>query len=177
MNAAKNREDSHMKATLPPECSKDCRAPVVRPRRRGAVGLVLSLLLPGLLCLDTAAAEPLRWSVTPYVWGTETKVDFTADGTPIGGGTITFSDLLDTTDASFQVHVEAGRGRFSGFIDLTYLDTSDDLGIGGGAVIETDSEQTIVDLAVAFWPGGEEKGLSFFGGGGTPAWTTHTNSS
>ncbi len=165
-----------MKATLPPECSRDCRAPVVRPRRRGAFGLVLSLLLPGLLCLETAAAEPLSWSVTPYFWATETKVDLTADGTPIGGGTVTFSDLLDTTDASFQVHVEAGRGRFSGFMDLTYLDTSDDFETGD-LRIETDSEQSVVDLAVAFWPGGEEKGLSFFGGGGTPAWTTHTNSS
>ena len=125
--------------------------------------LVLSLLLPGLLCLDTTAAEPLRWSVTPYVWGTETTVDFTADGTPIGGGTVTFSDLLDVTDAAFQIHVEAGRGRFSGFMDLTYLDTSDDFETGD-LRIETDSEQSVVDLAVAFWPGGEEKGLSFFGG-------------
>ena len=142
-NAENNREGSHMKATF---------------------GLILSLLLPGLLCLDTAAAEPLRWSVTPYVWATDTTVDFTADGTPIGGAKVTFSDLVDQTDTSFQIHVEAGRGRFSGFTDLTYLDTSDGLDVGGGVRIETDSEQVIMDLALAFWPGGEEKGLSFIGG-------------
>lgn len=163
VDAENNREDSHMKATLPPECSKDSRAPVVRPRRREALGLILSLLLPGLLCLDAAAAEPLRWSVTPYLWATETQVDLTADGTPLGGARVTFSDLLDVIDESFQIHVETGRGRFSGFADLTYLTTSDDIGIGS-LLIETDSEQWNVDLAVAFWPGGEEKGLSFFGG-------------
>ena len=166
-----------MKAKLPPECSKDCLPPVVRPRRRGAFGLILSLFLTSLLCLDTVAAEPLRWSVSPYVWATDTTADFTADGTPLGGGKVTFSDLLDQTDASFQIHVEAGRGRFSGFTDLTYLDTSDGFDAGGDVRIETDSEQVIMDMAVAFWPGGEEKGLSFIGGGGTPAWTTSTNPS
>ena len=145
----------------------------VRPpqRPRGSLYLlrsaVLTLLLFGLPtgfgAVTARAAESLKWSVTPYIWATETTVDLTADGTPLGGDTITFSDLLDVTDASFQIHVEAGRDRWSGFIDLTYLDTFDEDNTGG-VRIETDSEQWLVDLAVAFWPGGEEKGLSFYGG-------------
>ncbi len=128
---------------------------------------VLALLLVGLPtgfgAVTAWAAESLKWSVTPYIWATETTVDLTANGTPLGGGTVTFSDLMDATDASFQIHVEAGRSRWSGFIDLTYLDTSDDDDFGP-VRIETDSEQLLVDLAVAFWPGGEAKGLSFYGG-------------
>ena len=94
MECQQETEDQPYESHAAPECSKNCRAPVVRPRRRGAFGLILNLLLPGLLRLDTAAAEPLRWSVTPYLWATDTTVDLTADGTPIGGGKVTFSDLL-----------------------------------------------------------------------------------
>ena len=122
---------------------------------------VLALLLIGLStafgAVTARAAEPLKWSVTPYIWATETTVDFTADGTPLGGATVSFDDLVDATDASFQIHVEAGRGSWSGFIDFTYLDTSDDE-TTPAVRIDTDSEQLLVDLAVAFWPGGEEKG-------------------
>ncbi len=107
----------------------------------------------------------INWSFTPYLWATETKFDLTANGTPIGGGTVTFSDLVDTTDASLQVFVEGGRegGNWSAFIDLTYLDTSDEVDVVA-VRIETDSEQLIIDAAIAYWPQGEAGGLNLFGG-------------
>ncbi len=147
------------KSVRPPQCPRDS----LYLLRSAVLALLLVGLPTGFGAVTARAAEPLKWSVTPYIWATETTVDLTADGTPIGGGTVTFSDLMDATDASFQIHVEAGRSRWSGFIDFTYLDTFDDEDFGG-VKIETDSEQWLIDLAVAFWPGGEEKGLSFYGG-------------
>ena len=76
---------------------------------------------------ETRSAGKLLWSVTPYIWATDTKYDLTAEGTPIDAGKTTFDDLVDTTDSSFQVVVESGMedGHFSAFVDITYLDTSD----------------------------------------------------
>ena len=125
----------------------------------GIVGLAMAT--------PTMAEEKgaINWSITPYVWATETTVDLTADGTPIGGGKVSFSDLVDTTDAAFQIHVEGGRsgGNWSAFVDATFLDTSDS--IASPAVqIDTDSEQWFVDTAIAYWPQGEAGGLNVFGG-------------
>jgi|GEM_PF-806063 len=122
----------------------------------------------GLAMLGPAAAKEegaINWSITPYVWATDTKVDLTADGTPIGSGRVSFSDLVDTTDTAFQIHVEGGRngGNWSAFIDVTYLDTSDSFA-GPGLRIDTDSEQRFVDAAIAYWPQGESGGLNVFGG-------------
>jgi len=73
---------------------------------------------------------------------------------------------MDTTDSSFQIVTEAGRdgGNWSAFIDLTYLDTSDDYD-GTYFRVDTDSEQWLVDAAIAWWPDGESGGLSLFAGG------------
>ena len=109
------------------------------------------------------------WSITPYIWATDTQLDLTADGTPAGGLDISFSDLMDTTDASFQIFAEAGlaEGNWSAFVDMTYLDTSDDWtsNIQGQDVdIASDSEQWFIDAAVAYWPMGQEGGVNVFGG-------------
>lgn len=126
------------------------------------------------LCLLALAAVPpwsatalaqdnVHWSITPYLWASDTSVDLTFRDTNIGSGDIAFNDLLDTLDAAFMVHVEAGRGNWSAFGDFTYLETSDtterDL-----TTIDTDSQQTIVDAAVAWWPAGSDGSLNLFGG-------------
>ncbi len=142
---------------------------IIRPPKSWAPAFLGAGAL--IVALPAAAAETGRflWSVTPYIWAADTSYDLTADGAPIGGGNISFSDLLDVTDASFQIAVETGRdgGQWSGFVDLTYLDTSDDLtvNVGGTDVrIDTDSEQWFIDAALAWWPGGEADGLNLFGG-------------
>ncbi|TDJ71736.1 MAG: hypothetical protein E2O38_06905, partial [Proteobacteria bacterium] len=59
----------------------------------------ISAALCGVLALAIAAPVAatgdgaINWSITPYLWATETTVDLTADGTPIGGGKVSFSDL------------------------------------------------------------------------------------
>ncbi len=131
----------------------------------------ISTAICGILGLAIAAPVAasgdgaIDWSITPYLWATETKVDLTADGTPIGGGKVSFSDLQDTTDASFQIFAEGGRseGKWSAFIDLTYLDTSDSFA-DPALRIEIDSEQWYIDAAIAYWPQGQAGGLNLFGG-------------
>ncbi len=126
---------------------------------------ILCLLTLFLGVPASAATGGTGWSITPYVWATETKVDLKADGTPIGGDTVSFKDLLDVTEESFQIIVEGGRsdGNWSAFVDLTYLETSDKSS-AGAVQIKTDSEQWFVDAAMAYWPNGEASGLNLFGG-------------
>jgi hypothetical protein len=110
------------------------------------------------------AGNGLIWSVTPYIWASDTKYDLKVGDTPIGGE-VTFDDLLDTTDSSFQFVSEAGRegGNWSAFVDLTYLKTSDDYR-GQILFVDSKSEQWFLDAAVAWWPRGEQGGLSLYGG-------------
>lgn len=111
----------------------------------------------------TLADEPLQWSVTPYLWASQTNVDLEFRGDPVGGDTISFKDLLDQTDAAVMLHVEAGRGNWSVFGDLTWLKTSDtrDRMI---LAVDVDSKTTVLDAGMAWWPGGVGSSLSLIGG-------------
>jgi len=146
-----------------------CKLPATNTHFLLSATAVTCLSLLGFSQAYAAGSEKLNWSVTPYIWATDTNVDLSANGAPVGGGNISFSDLMDATDASFQIAVEAGfdESNWSAFIDLTYLDTSDDFdtNVGGADIrIDTDSEQWYVDAAVAYWPMGVAGGLNFFGG-------------
>ena len=103
------------------------------------------------------------WSITPYLWATETKVDLTFRDTDIGAGEISFSDLLDVLDAAFMIHVEGGRGNWTAFGDLTYLKTSDS-SERTVFVVDSNSEQLFLDAAVAWWPGGAGSNFNLYGG-------------
>lgn len=112
---------------------------------------------------NAQSSEPIYWSVTPYVWATDTSVDLTFRDTNIGAGDISFSDLLDVLDTAVMVHVERGRGNWSVFGDFTYFkasDTSERTLI----TVDTDNKQIFLDAAVAFWPGGVGSQFSLFGG-------------
>ncbi len=137
--------------------------------RKGLSGRLLPLLIAlGSFALLAATAnaqtgDATHWSVTPYLWATDTSVNLTFRDTNIGAGDISFGDLLDVLDAAFMVHVEGGGGNWSAFGDFTYLKTSDTT---EGALITTDAdnEQIFLDAAVAFWPGGVGSQLNLFGG-------------
>jgi hypothetical protein len=108
----------------------------------------ITTLILGFLGFITAASAQQNnqptWSVTPYLWGSQTKVDLTFRDSNIADGEISFSDLLDV-------------------LDLTYLKTSDtnerDI-----FTIDSKSEQTFLDAAIAYWPAGFGSHLSIFGG-------------
>ena len=112
----------------------------------------------------TSAAEnsALSWSVTPYIWAPSTTVDLGYQDTNIGGQ-IDFKDILDKIDMAFMVHAEGGKGQWSGFADLTYMDASD---TDERALLSVDvrSKQVMLDTALAWWPAGVGTSLNVFGG-------------
>lgn len=126
-----------------------------------AFGATLLLLSTPILAQDTTSPT---WSITPYFWASDTSLDLTVQDTEINGGVeIPFSDLLDVLDTAFQIHVEGGKGKLSVFADLTFLETSDTI---ERPVLEiaTNSKQTFIDAALAYWPGGVGSQLNIYGG-------------
>lgn len=119
-----------------------------------------AISLAGLVIPGSVLAEgEWIWSVSPYIWYTDTDISLEADGSEIGAGTITADDLFNSLDIGGQIVVEAGRegSHWSGLIDVTYLKISDeerlDLQGLGQLELDTESEQLVFDAAVAFWPG------------------------
>jgi hypothetical protein len=108
-------------------------------------------------------ADGFGWSITPYLWATETSVDLTLRDANIGAGELSFRDLLDVLDAAFMIHVEGGRGNWTAFGDLTYLKTSDSTE-RTALVVDTNSKQLFLDGAVAWWPRGVGSNFSLYGG-------------
>lgn len=107
--------------------------------------------------------DAIQWSVTPYLWATNTTVDLTFRDTNIGAGDISFSDLLDVLDAAFMLHVEGGKGNWSAFGDFTVLKTSDTTE-RTLITIDANSDQVFLDAAVVYWPAGVGSQLNLFAG-------------
>jgi hypothetical protein len=112
---------------------------------------------------NAQSGDANNWSITPYIWASDTSLDFTLNGSPVGGADLSFGDIIDTVDAAFQVHVEGGKGNWSGFADFTFISTSDSVELPI-VRIDTDSEQVVLDVAAAYWPGGVGSPLNLFGG-------------
>ncbi len=111
---------------------------------------------------DDHGDDTLSWALTPYLWAPHTTIDLTLGNSNIGGE-VSFSDILDTIDAGFMGHLEGGKGQWSVFSDLTYVDASD---TSERTLIRIASQntQTFLDLALAWHPGGIHEPLSIFGG-------------
>ncbi len=162
-------------------------------KRKELLGQLLPLLIAhGSFALFAANANAqtdgdAQWSVTPYIWASDTSLDFTLNGSPVGGADLSFGDILDVLDAAFQVHVEGGKGNWSGFADFAFISTADSTELPI-VRIDTDSEQVVLDAAAVYWPGGVGSPLNLFGGvrytgfddryrfsvGGTPAGETRS---
>jgi len=81
---------------------------------------VLIIVSPGFVSTALAQqSDSLSWSVTPYLWAPTTTIDLTFRDTDIGSGEISFNDLFDTLDTAFMIQVEAGKGSWSVFTDLS----------------------------------------------------------
>jgi hypothetical protein len=117
---------------------------------------------------EDGAGVDWEWSVTPYIWLADTSYKLRVDGRDIGEGNIDFGELAEALDGAFQVVAEAGRGRWSGFVDFSYLSISEkqlvDLDGLGSLRVATNSEQYFVDAAVAFWPWKEVSGFNIYAG-------------
>jgi len=135
--------------------------------RVSAYGMVAVLVLGACVVPETSQAQQpnsATWSITPYFWASDTALDLTVEDTDINGGVeIPFSDLLDVLDTAFQIHVEGGKGDWSAFGDFTYLETSDTIDRPLLNIL-TNSKQTFLDAAIAYWPQGVGSQLNVYGG-------------
>lgn len=122
--------------------------------------LACTLVSPAVMAQADASAN---WSITPYLWASDTGLDLTFRDTGVGSGELSFGDLLDILDAALMVHVEGGSGNWSGFGDLTYLKMSD-TAERTVFTIDSNNEQLFFDAAVAYWPGGFGSNFNVFGG-------------
>lgn len=127
--------------------------------------VALSTALTLLYGNGAAASEAptAHWSITPYVWAPQTKLDLKLRDTNIGQGDISFGDLLDVLDAAFMINVEGGQGHWSAFGDMTYLKTSD-TSSAGLLDINARNKQFFLDAAVAYWPGGVGSAFNLYAG-------------
>ncbi len=127
--------------------------------------VALPILFFALVSTTSAQdSDKFGWSVTPYIWASDTSLDISVRDTGIGGGAdIKFSDLLDDLDTAIQIHVEGGKGNWSGFGDLTYIETSDTTQ-RPLLVVDSNNKTTVLDAAVAYWPNGVGTQLNVFGG-------------
>jgi hypothetical protein len=108
-------------------------------------------------------SDSMHWSITPYLWAPTTTIDLGVRGTSIASGEITFDDLLNALDAAFMIHIEGGKGNWTGFADMTYLDTSHS-NQRQVLNIKTDSQQSFLDFAAVYWPAGVGTQFNVFGG-------------
>jgi len=139
-----------------------------RPRfftfRIASVALVvLALVLVRVPQVSAQEHSPLQWSVTPFLWAANTKVDLRLRGQDLGSSELSFDDLLDVTDQSFMVNVEAGRGHWSVLADVSHI-TMSDTDERVLLTVASRNKQSFIDLAAAFWPKGVGSPLSFIGG-------------
>ena len=86
------------------------------PSARSSVAAILMTCAVIPSAVAATSERALAWSVTPYVWFTDTSYELRADGEDIGTGTIDFGELYETLDSAFQLVVETGRegGRWKG---------------------------------------------------------------
>lgn len=125
--------------------------------------------MAGLICCFISAnafaqgSDSINWSITPYLWASDTKADLLVRGVAIGGEKIAFDDLMDVIDTAGMVHVEGGKGNWSLFADVTYLSMSDS-DERRILTVDSRSKQTFIDLAASWWPVGFGDNLSFYGG-------------
>jgi len=105
------------------------------------------LVLGGLFFCQTAIADNgWRWTVTPYLWGSDIDYDARVNDRRVGGS-VSFSDLVDTLEGALQVHVEGhSPGPWGVFGDLTYISLSDTITTPAGARVDTAADVALIEV-------------------------------
>jgi hypothetical protein len=121
-----------------------------------------------LTACTAAQAEGWQWSVTPYLWATDTGVDVRVRDTTLVDTTIPFEDLLKDIKAVAQFRAEAMHGAHGLALDLFNVALSPETATvnvpgdsGAQATIDADIGMTIFDLTGVYDPRGDGKGLRF----------------
>src|SRR5688572_17718488 len=145
--------------------------------RRGpaAVALAMALGVPGLPGIPgngIAVAQDIflevsrdqwRWTITPYLWGSDIETDVRFPGGQEIGGTARFNDILDKLDIGGMVHFEGRRGGWGMFVDATYLALSDDTTQGPFSA-DSELDTGLYDFAATYTPGGGSSAFTALAG-------------
>lgn len=127
---------------------------------RPTLGLLLSTLAFPALAEES---HSFTWSVSPYLWMPTTQLDVSLRDEALGGGEISFKELLDKTDASLMFVVEGGRDDWSLLLDFAYLEISDSEQ-RPVLRVDTKARSVMLDAALAYWPAGGRTPLSLIAG-------------
>lgn len=146
----------------------------VRPRH-AAVAIAIAIGVSGLLGFPgcgVAVAQDIflevtrdqwRWTITPYLWGSEIETDVRFPGGQEIGGTARFDDILDKLDLGGMVHFEGRRGAWGMFVDATYLKLSDDTTQGPFSA-DSELDTGLYEFAATYTPGGGSSAFTAYAG-------------
>ena len=141
----------------------------------GDAAIAIALAVAGLLgfpgCRVAVAQEIIlegvrdgwRWSITPYLWGSEIDTDVRFPGGQEIGGTTKFNDILDKLDFGGMLHFEGQRGAWGMFVDATYLALSDDT-TQGPISVASELDTGLYEFAATYTPGGTSGAFTAFAG-------------
>ena len=149
---------------------------MARKRRgRAAVAIAIAIGVSGLLGFPgcgVAVAQDIilegtrnewRWSITPYLWGSDIETDVSFPGGQDIGGTAKFDDILDKLDLGGMLHFEGQRGAWGMFVDATYLSLSDDTTQGPFSA-DSELDTGLYEFAATYTPGGGSGAFTAFAG-------------
>lgn len=124
----------------------------------------ISMALAAFGSASAQTSDPgWRWSIAPYVWGTDISADVTFPSGESIGGELKFEDILDDLDFAAMLHAEGHRGEWGMFVDVTYARMSDGT---ARELISTaaDAEFGLYELAAVYTPGAEKGPFGVFAG-------------
>ena len=127
--------------------------------------LVASTCLSGTSAFaEISANKGLSWSVTPYLWLSDTSVKSSINDNTIADTEIKFRDVVDTVEMAFQGHVEGYGDHFGVFADITYISVADK-SVQHDTTVDAEMDTGIYELAALYnLPGKGLEGLSLFAG-------------
>ena len=98
---------------------------------KACLGAIALLAVTGLMAAEPAPAGSWQWTVSPYVWAAALKGDARLAGYR-SDVDIPFSETWEQLDLAAMGRVELSNGLWGGFLDLQYIDTSQDQQVAGG---------------------------------------------
>ncbi len=127
------------------------------------IGLVTATILLLGLAGGAHAQDRWEWRIAPYIWLSDIKENLFLDGSAIGGSDTEFSDLVDITDTSLTLRVEAHKGQWGWFGDISYAELSDqDQSLI--ATVDVNIEDLVFDFGGIYRPAGFEDNLDLLFG-------------
>jgi len=133
------------------------------------VSLLALALMASFAPSVAEAADDWKFAVTPYVWGAGINGTTTV-GRHKADVDVSFNDILDNLDFAGMLNLQARKGRFGLYTDVTYLGVSNTTPVTGPSGVKlldasTSIDTWIVDFGASWeaasWAGSGEGRRSF----------------